>query len=159
MTTYSSTVTSTSSFTLSLALAPVTYEIRVPQITFACSVSFASGATTDTAIIVSSYSGAPSGGTTNPITPLRGGSPAATATAKSGGSASGTQSILAANYSAATGSLTTVNYTFQPPFDVILSPGSTLLATFAVTVVAGSPVSSALSLVSYFEELRLSWHY
>jgi hypothetical protein len=150
MTTYSASVATTSGSATGLALAVTagSYEMRVPQVTISVGTT---GTGVVCAGVVNYYTGTASGGSTVAVTPLREGSVAATATAKSGGTALGTQNILAEQ--GGTGGL---NFTYQPPFDTIISPGSTLLVTLTIST---AEVQQSLSIVAYFEELRLSWHY
>lgn len=152
MSAYSVTVPNGGTFT-KLSLTPVTYEVRVQQVAFAYSASI-SASTASVAATVQYYSGGATGGSSAAITPMRAGSPAATATAKSaytGGSGTlyTVQSFAAAGNDTVSGS-----FQFQPPYDFILTPGSSLACTFTVNV----GTSVLVYVTAYFEELLLSWH-
>jgi hypothetical protein len=143
----------------SLTVTPVSSEIRIAQVSF----NSADGGTgSGNTIQCSTYLvGGTSGGTAVTPLPMRQGAPAATATSKSGATWTSITNVL----SVVTGSGPTLTYTdgttgyytttvsgaWQPPFDLIISPGTTLYAQ--------ANGNSGVFLFIHFEELRLSWPY
>ena len=99
--------------------------------------------------------GTASGGSALTPAPLRQGGPAATATARSGGvSFSGTQRVITQQTSGIPAAIT-----YAPPFDLTVSPGSSLVLSLACPSNQPSVTFTGCYLALHFEELRLSWHY
>lgn len=154
-------IISGSGATVTLTVAPGTdYPVRIAKIEVGgydfqtvssggyvgASVGYGSGVYTG---------GVLTGGTAITPLPMRSGSPAATATARSGGSVSGTFVDIHAEeqvqYAAGAASAA-LNSTYSPAFDLILESGS----TFYLSAFSGTSVDCA---AIYFEELRENWSY
>jgi hypothetical protein len=143
----------------SLTLTPVSYDVKIAHVGFTSS----DGGTGSGNILQCSTHlvGGTSGGTAVTPLPMRQGALAATATSKYGTTWTSIVSTLGVvtgsgpSFSYTNGTTnfysTTVSGTFQPTFDLILSPGSTLW-----TSVGGN---GGVYLFIYFEELRFSWPY
>lgn len=155
MTAYAASV-SAATGSLALTVTPsATYQVRIAKVE-SSGILVNGGYATVTLRIYPS--GTPSGGTT--VTPfvMRGGAPAATASAKSGAAVSGSPIVL--HIEAASGgdpaanvTYVSLNSSYSFPFDLILSAGSTLQALLTDnTTGLISP-----TVVVYFEELRLNW--
>lgn len=149
--TYSSSANSAGS----LALRAVTYPIRVARL------DLVSGFDQQVTITLDLYpSSSLSGGSALTINPMRGGSPAATATARKGSiSTSGsfqrlTMISLGAAPSGSLGSaISTSIGNYQPALDLILAPGAVFKASGFVSDGSGE---IGIGGTLYFEELRLS---
>jgi hypothetical protein len=145
-----------STTTFTVAVYPVTYEIRVSQIVlqgFDQPASGVPGGNFQVYIAVTGPSALVGGTAITPFA-LRGGSPPATATVKTAGTPTGPGLASAFNtYLSASG----LNYTFQTPFDLIVQPGSVVWAYTYVSAGSGDEIGFSCSV--YFEELRLSWPY
>jgi hypothetical protein len=139
-----------------VAVTPVTYQIRVAQVVGNV-VGYNSppnGSPEIGTLQVAYYTSGVTGGTSNPIIPMRQGSPASTATAKYNVTGVGTANII--HSSGATGvDAVSASLSFQPPVDFLISPGSAVWAQLT----GGGPTTVTFNLIIFFEELRLSWHY
>lgn len=145
-----------------MAVIPGSSEIRIAQVVFS-GQELASSASSFGTGTVYRYSGGASGGTTGaaPV-PLRQGATPASSTTKTGTvTGSGTGSLMfsqtgsGANDSYSNGTTTFFDssyvLTFQPAFDLIVSPGAALW-------VQGS-FGNGNTVFVFFEELDLSWPY
>jgi hypothetical protein len=152
-----------------VSIAPVSFETRIAQVVMSGQDGNTSGdlAPYIATCYVSYYTGGTSGGTSGTPAPLREGAPASTAVAKGGVSITGVGTAVPVYAQSASGPSLTLqtggslpdyvssfSATFQPPFDLILSPGSALL----VEVQFGSS-AGFIDVFVFFEELRLSWPY
>jgi hypothetical protein len=168
----SASVSNTGTSFVSLFVSPASFEIRVAQVQYA----YQANAYNEVLMTATAgyYSSGMSGGSTATIGPMRVGSLAATATAKSGATGSGTfftmGEYLTGQYvNNSIGPDNTIiqgviveggSYTFSPPFDLILSPGTAFATTLrADAATGGDDAGGTLVIVIYFEELRLSWPY
>lgn len=141
-----------------MAVTPVSYEIKIPQIqftgswydgvsntqsVFTATVSYGTGITT-------------TGGASVTPTPLRQGAVAATATAKTGITSVSSLGNNTADYANVGGS---VSFNYQPPFDFIVHPGSVLIVSFLSSLAPSGGIVLDMACSVFFEELRLSWPY
>jgi hypothetical protein len=92
-----------------------------------------------------------SGGSNAATITMRQGSLASTVTAKYQATVSGTKE----GFAVITASLGSTN-TWEPPVEMIISPGSALSLDLDMT---GSGITGEVFVSVSFEELRLSWHY
>ena len=152
MTGYTASVVQTTTFSTSpvatVAITPVTYQIRIAKIEAYIGGSYSS---VFPEFKVSKYlGGSVSGGTTVTPRPLRDGAPSSSATVKSGVTPSGTLSQIV-DQTNVSGSLS-----YQFTFDCILSPGvSVFYASMAGGTDAGGGGYIASLLITY-EELHLA---
>lgn len=86
---------------------------------------------------------------------MRAGSPAATATAKSSYTGGSGTLYTIDSFAASGADYFAGNFQFQPPYDFVLTPGSSLACTFTV---GGAGTGQLLFITAFFEELLLSWH-
>jgi hypothetical protein len=141
-------------------VSPVSYEIRVAQVVATYTLNFGDDPSgnplTETVQGgVNFYSSALTGGTTVTVLPLREGATSTTATSKSNqGSALPSSGVTIEEFSNAFTYVGGSTWTFQPPFDLIVSPGSSILAWFDAQV-----QTAIVEFSIFFEELRLSWPY
>lgn len=159
MTAYAAVFTWTATSTQKLSVVPSsTYQIRVARVEVNGLITGGSQFMSYQVLVYPSNA-ATSGSTITPL-PMRAGSPAATAVAKSNPTISGTSyqlhsEILGGSPVDALGNAVYagMNSSYSSPFDLILSSGSTIVVQ-GVSIAAGT---APMSVVIYFEELRLAW--
>lgn len=141
----------------SMAIRAVSFEVRIARIELTRTDGENEQYPDQVTTLFDRYnSGTISGGSALPITPLRQGAPAATATARgssNGVTVSGTSVPLGGLPAMSSGS---TSYEFA--FDMTLSPGAVLFISLP-SFFQGPGSNISCSLTVSFEELRLSWPY
>lgn len=162
MTTYAVSLTAGTALT-KLTLTPSsTYQIRIARIE-------TSGYLYSTNSFMSYVAGVypsstPTGGTAiTPVLTMRSGAPATTATSKSGATISGSfatlhQEIVSSPFDSGGVSVySPMNSNYSFAFDLILSSGSTLYVASSTGTNGGRVDAASLTMIVYYEELRLAW--
>lgn len=160
MTAYS--VSSGSSTSAVITIAPVTFEVRIIT-TFAFGTSSGGGSSVSSIPTNGGLATSTTGGTTVTPTPIRTGSVASSSTCKNSFSTiTGQQVLYVALASGSGGSITgptgLTTYggggaaSWSPPVDIIVSPGQIFWAQMNAADGNGA-------VICWFEELRLSWPY
>lgn len=137
--------------TQTIAIQPVTYNVRLAKIEVAVSGAIASGGAIPALTVFKYIGGTVTGGSALTARALRDGAPATTATVKSGTTPSGTAAQLTNQ-----GMTVAATISYQFVFDCIVNPGvSSLFVSMGPTSLSGGTGSQSLSV--QYEELRDNW--